>query len=108
MLKAATILTALCASAIASADAAEALQNVYGRAGTSLNGEWHVIVDPYENGYYNYRREPFDAASRPSGGYFLDRKPADPSELVEYDFDASPTLSVPGDWNSQDQRLYYY
>jgi beta-glucuronidase len=105
---AAWILTALGAAAISSADAAEALQNVYGRAGTTLNGGWRVIVDPYENGYYNYRREPFDAAPEPSGGYFLDRKPADRSELVEYDFDASPTLSVPGDWNSQDERLYYY
>ncbi len=105
---AAWILTALGAAAISSADAAEALQNVYGRAGTTLNGEWRVIVDPYENGYYNYRREPFDAAAEPSGGYFLDRKPADRSELVEYDFDASPKLAVPGDWNSQDERLYYY
>ena len=108
MLRVATILTALGAAAISSADAAEALQNVYGRAGTTLNGEWRVIVDPYENGYYNYRREPFDAAPEPSGGYFLDRKPADRSELVEYDFDASPTLAVPSDWNSQDDRLYYY
>ena len=81
---------------------------MYGRAGTTLNGEWRVIVDPYENGYYDYRREPFDAAPEPSGGYFLDRKPADRSELVEYDFDTSPTLTVPGDWNSQDDRLYYY
>ena len=108
MLKVATILTALGAAAIASADAADALQNVSGRAGTTLNGEWRVIVDPYENGYYNYRREPFDAAPQPSGGYFLDRKPADRSELIEYDFDASPTLAVPSDWNSQDDRLYYY
>jgi beta-glucuronidase len=108
MLKVATILAALGTAAVASAGGTEALQNVYGRAGTTLNGEWRVIVDPYESGYYNYRREPFDAEPRPSGGYFLDRKPADPSELVEYDFDASPTLSVPGDWNSQDDRLYYY
>ena len=105
---AAWILTALGAAAISSADAAEALQNLYGRAGATLNGEWRVIVDPYENGYYNYRREPFDAAPAPSGGYFLDRKPADRSEFVEYDFDTSPTLAVPGDWNSQDDRLYYY
>ena len=73
-----------------------------------MNGEWRVIVDPYENGYYNYRRQPFEAAAKPTGGYFLDRKPADKSELIEYDFDSSPTLRVPGDWNSQDERLYYY
>ena len=44
----------------------------------------------------------------PDGGYFLDRKPADKTDLVEYDFDTSPTLDVPGDWNSQDERLFYY
>jgi beta-glucuronidase len=83
-------------------------QHVQARDGMTLNGKWHVIVDPYENGYYNYRHEPFDASATPSGGYFLDRKPANPSELIEYDFDSSPTLMVPGDWNSQDDRLFYY
>jgi beta-glucuronidase len=84
------------------------IQNVLSRPGMTLAGKWHVIVDPYENGYYDYRQEPFDAASPPRGGYFLDRKPADRSDLVEYDFDTSPTLMVPGDWNSQDDRLFYY
>lgn len=79
-----------------------------GRVTKTLNGKWHVIVDPYENGYYNYRRQPFDAEPNPGGGYFLDRKPANRSELIEYDFDTSPTLQVPGDWNSQDERLFYY
>ncbi|MDI1338002.1 MAG: glycoside hydrolase family 2 TIM barrel-domain containing protein [Lacunisphaera sp.] len=78
----------------------------------SLNGRWQVIVDPYDNGYVNYRLERFDAADKSAaggkGGYFLDHKPADPSELVEYDFDRSPSLNVPGDWNSQSERLYYY
>jgi len=88
--------------------AAPAIQNVSARPGVSLNGKWHVIVDPYENGYYNYRREPYDAAAVPTGGYFLDRTPADKSELIEYNFDTSPTLNVPGDWNSQEEKLLYY
>lgn len=78
------------------------------RRSLSLNGRWHVIVDPYDNGYVNYRQERFDAAEKPTGGYFLDRKPARPSDLIEYDFDRSPSLQVPGDWNSQDARLLYY
>ena len=78
------------------------------RSTLSLNGAWHVIVDPYDNGYLDYRSRPYDAAETPTGGYFLDRKPRDKSELVEYDFDTSPTLMVPGDWNSQDDRLLYY
>ncbi len=90
------------------ASAEPTLANVNARATTSLNGKWHVIVDPYENGYYDYRREPYDAAAKPTGGYFLDHRPADKTELVEYDFDSSPTLNVPGDWNSQDEKLFYY
>jgi beta-glucuronidase len=84
------------------------IQNSYARASMTLNGKWHVIVDPYENGYYNYRREAFDATPNPTQGYFLDRKPKDPSDLIEYDFDTSPVLNVPGDWNSQDDKLFYY
>lgn len=88
--------------------AAPALLNVFARPGLDLNGPWHIIVDPYETGYYDYRRLPYDASPNPTGGYFLDRQPADKSELIEYSFDQSPTLNVPGDWNSQDERLLYY
>ncbi|MEJ0086561.1 MAG: glycoside hydrolase family 2 TIM barrel-domain containing protein [Pseudomonadota bacterium] len=108
MKTAATCLATLLGFAAATACAAPALQNVNARPALTLNGKWHVIVDPYENGFYNYRREAFDAAPKPTGGYFLDHKPADRSELVEYDFDTSPTLMVPGDWNSQDDRLFWY
>ena len=90
------------------AHAAPNLQNPGARAGHTLDGKWHVIVDPYENGAYNYRREAFDAVPNPTSGYFLDRKPASPADLIEYDFDASPTLMVPGDWNSQDDKLFWY
>lgn len=31
------------------------LTNVYGRNTTSLNGEWQIIIDPYETGFYDYR-----------------------------------------------------
>jgi beta-glucuronidase len=82
--------------------------HAYARPGLNLNGKWNVIVDPYENGYFDYRHQPFDASPQPTGGYFLDKKAADKTELVEYNFDQSPTLDVPGDWNSQEQRLFYY
>ncbi len=83
--------------------------NTQNRNTASLNGKWHYIVDPYENGYYNYRYEPFDEMKNPgSGGYYLDQKPRSKSDLVEYSFDNSPTLLVPGDWNTQDEKLFYY
>lgn len=85
-----------------------ALANVYARSSQSLNGKWHIIIDPYETGYYDYRRQPLDAAAKPWAGYFLDQQQRDKSELLEYNFDQSPTLMVPGDWNSQSERLLYY
>jgi len=73
-----------------------------GRAGASLDGAWHVIVDPYDNGGLDYRSQP-----RPHG-YFADAAPRDKTDLVEYDFARSPTLQVPGDWNTQRPELLYY
>jgi beta-glucuronidase len=85
-----------------------ALANVYDRHPVSLNGQWRRIVDPYETGYSDYRGTPYDTAAKPTGGFFLDRRHPGKSDLVEYSFDTSPTLNVPGDWNSQDERLFYY
>ena len=84
------------------------LGDVFARHPVSLNGKWHYIVDPYDTGYYDYRREAYDKQPHPNGGYFLDQPPKDKSDLVEYNFDASPTLNVPGDWNTQDEKLLYY
>jgi beta-glucuronidase len=78
------------------------ISNVFGRRHQSLNGEWHAIVDPYENGYYDYRYEPSP------NHYGRNEKPASPGDRIEYDFDQSPTLRVPGDWNSQRLELSLY
>ncbi len=85
------------------------IQNVMGRNTVSLNGKWNYIIDPYETGYYDYRYMAFDEKTNPgNGAFFLDKKSTDKTELIEYSFDASPTLWVPGDWNSQDDKLLYY
>lgn len=82
---------------------------IYHRNTTPLNGAWNYIVDPYENGFYDYRLVPFDERTDPwVAGYYLDKQMQDPGDLIEYNFDKSPTLQVPGDWNTQDQKLYYY
>lgn len=78
------------------------ITNVFGRNALSLDGRWQTIVDPYENGYYDYRYQPR------GDGYFMNAKPKSPADLVEYDFDSSPEMDVPGDWNSQDERLLFY
>jgi beta-glucuronidase len=83
--------------------------NAYNRLTTSLNGSWKYIVDPYENGYYNYRYEAFDQQETPSkNAFFMNGKRESPSELLEYDFDKMDTIEVPGDWNTQKEKLFYY
>jgi beta-glucuronidase len=84
------------------------LQNIQARNVLSLNGRWNYVADPYENGYYDYRREAFDQSASGTGGIYDDRKPKDKGELLEYDFDLYPTLVVPGDWNSQVEKLDMY
>ncbi len=84
------------------------ITNLSGRNTFTLNGKWNYIVDPYETGYYDYRYIPYDANPNPTGGFFLDQHQTDKTQLLEYDFDKCPTLMVPGDWNSQNEKLFYY
>ena len=78
------------------------ITNTDGRKTISLDGQWQAIIDPYESGYYDYRYQPS------TSGYFKDEKPKTKSDLIEYDFDKSPTLKVPGDWNTQSDQLLFY
>jgi len=94
--------------AVAGVCAETVIADVFARTTTSLNGKWNVIVDPYDTGYFDYRRQPYDAGGKVTGGYALDQQAKDKSDLIEYNFDTSPTLNVPGDWNSQDDKLFYY
>lgn len=78
------------------------LTNTLCRPRRSLDGQWRIILDPYDTGYINILGE------RNRQGYFRDFKPRSPADRVEYDFDQSPSLTVPGDWNTQDPSLLYY
>ena len=78
------------------------IANTDGRKTISLDGQWRAIIDPYETGYYDYRYQPS------ATGFFKDAKPKTKSELIEYDFDTSGSLKVPGDWNTQEERLLLY
>jgi beta-glucuronidase len=82
---------------VTAAQAAEPLLgSVATRSQQSLNGQWKYILDAYETG---------------QGGFIsfaTDRKPRDKTDRVEYSFDDSPELAVPGDWNTQDSALFHY
>ena len=79
------------------------LEDADHRAASSLDGDWHYIVDPYFTGLYNFHHE------EKKDGWFVNAhaKPNDTGP-VEYNFATSPTMHVPGDWNSQSDRLLFY
>jgi len=75
------------------------------RAVTSLNGDWHYLVDqPPAKGLYTS-----DGKVR-ENGYALNTHPNINSgpHNDEYDFSTAPTLKVPGDWNTQEPTLFRF
>lgn len=86
------------------------IANVQGRTTVTLNGTWKYVVDPYELGYYDYRRHQRDLDKHPGGAeaFFVNYRPSDKGERVEYDFEKSDNILVPRDWNSRKEKLFYY
>jgi beta-glucuronidase len=78
------------------------ITNLGGRSATSLDGTWRFVLDPYRSGYFNIFGEPN------RHGWHNDAKPRTSRDRVEYDFDSSATIEVPGDWNSQRPEYLYY
>jgi beta-glucuronidase len=99
------LISLLCAAAFAltiQAKEVPLLGNVMSHETMSLNGEWNYIVDVQEEGYYDYRMNPT------RWGFFQNAKPQRPEDLIEYDFDKAAKMKIPGDWNTQDERLFFY
>ena len=97
----------LCLQLLASRGAAQVaplVANINVRQTTSLDGQWQVIVDPYDVGALDYRAQPL----KNNQAFYKNYKPQSESELVEYDFDTSGQLHVPGDWNTQRESLLFY
>lgn len=85
------------------------ISNVPNRNTTSLNGVWNYIVDPYQTGFYSFHLDQYDKQEKPAkGAFFTNYHAVNKQELVEYDFDKSTTINIPGDWNSQVPELKYY
>src|ERR1700677_1287937 len=62
---------------------------------TSLDGDWHTIVDAYSTGLYTFHQE------LRKDGFFMNA-PFDPhGEPRDYNFSTAPTLRGPGDWDTQ-------
>ena len=61
------------------------------RPAQSLNGDWHVIPDPYQTGLYDFHKHEL------KNGWFVNEK-AKPGDTgpVDYDFSKAETIKVPG------------
>ncbi len=77
------------------------VENITAREHICLDGKWRFIIDPLENGYYDYRL-------RVNGDGFFRNRTDQKENLVEYDFSRSAQINVPGDWNSQVPELFVY
>ncbi|MVN91745.1 glycoside hydrolase family 2 protein [Mucilaginibacter aquatilis] len=75
-------------------NSSEVLAQATLRKSFNLNGKWNVIVDWYGSGNAH------DIATQ--------KRPVTKTDFVEFSFDNSQTLYVPGDWNSQRPELKYY
>jgi len=72
------------------------MTNVPFRKQTSLNGKWHVIIDPSDWGI---------SCGTP---FYKDMKPTGKTDFYEYSFDGDLQFDVPGDFNSQMTELKNY
>lgn len=88
------LLVVLSSSCIGAPADSTLIANIPGRTTVSLNGSWRAIIDPFSNGE--------------SAGIFRDEKPHSKSDRIEYSFDSSQVLNVPGDWNTQRDQLMFY
>ena len=70
------------------------ITNTGNRTTYSLNGKWQFIVDP---AVQNERRH-----------IQFSETIMEKSKLWEHSFSTTKLLEVPGDWNSQDDKLFYY
>lgn len=90
------LVIAILLSFAATSQPANLLTNIHGREFTTLNGQWQVIIDPFNAGAGNWKP------------IWKDQKPTGKNDFYEYAFTPSSSLQVPGDWNHQKPELTYY
>ncbi len=66
---------------------------------TSLNGEWSYIIDPMDNGLPEVSL---------FGGFPRNKTQKTGMELIEYNFEAASKIKIPGAWNAEDEKLFFY
>lgn len=69
------------------------------RARQKLDGPWRYIIDPFDAG----KRGNNDRRT-----FWKNFRPPETGPLVEYDWDESPVIDLPRDWNSHAPELSWY
>ncbi len=75
--------------------------NIDGRDSMNLSGGWHYMIDPQRLGISRANSRRYSVFNDVDG-------PDGPTDFLEYNFDAAPRMSIPGDWNGQDVSLTWY
>jgi beta-glucuronidase len=75
------------------------ISNVEGRGARALDGRWKYIIDPFDTA----RRKPRDRRS-----VWKDQIEQPGQTIIEYEWDTSPEMNVPGDWTTQVPELHHY
>jgi beta-glucuronidase len=78
---------------------ASVISNLAGRSRSSLDGRWQWLIDPFDAA----RRKPRDRRA-----VWKDQIEQPGQTIIEYEWDTSPVLEVPGDWNTQVPELLHY
>ncbi len=96
-----TLISGLLSCAAGAQSSAMVLTGADMRPAQSLNGDWHVLPDPYGTGLYDFHQH------ISAHGWFENHK-ADNSSPQDYNFGNAPTIKVPGDWNTQKPEFLWY
>ncbi len=81
------------------AQQARPLLHLPARRKQSLDGPWRYILDPFDAG----KRGNNDRRT-----FWKNFRPAETGPLVEYDWQESPVMELPRDWNSHAAELLWY
>lgn len=75
------------------------ISNVQVRGARSLDGRWQYVIDPFDT----VRRKPRDRRN-----VWQDQIEQSGQTIIEYEWDSSPQMNVPGDWTTQVPELHHY
>ncbi|MEQ1707208.1 MAG: glycoside hydrolase family 2 TIM barrel-domain containing protein [Terricaulis sp.] len=85
------------------------LVNAASREGQDLSGAWHYSIDPYRDGTTGFHGAPAGFGHRRYDDHDVDAVTrANPTALIEYDMQRSPTVQLPAAWIAHAPALRHF